>query len=67
MKLYDIFYQSLNSTNDLDEAIQIVKREILRRKTTLENSTEDVSEKFEKMIKLQKKALSLEFLLKNKK
>lgn len=67
MKLYDIFYQTLVSTNDMDEAIRIVEKEILKRKTSLENINENISEKLDKMIELQKKAKKLEFLLNNKK
>lgn len=66
MKLYDLFYQSLLSSNDFDEAVRVVEREILKRKTTLENSSEIFSVKLEKIMELRKKAKNLEFINKVK-
>ena len=59
MKLYDLFFNTLATTNDFELAIKAVENEILKRKTCLplQNSDtyQDLKINLEKIIKLENK------------
>jgi hypothetical protein len=59
MKLYDIFFQTLENTDNIDKAIQAVEQKILKRKTFLSIIVTDkydaLKTKLDKMMKLKRK------------
>ncbi|WUR03366.1 uncharacterized protein VNE69_04188 [Vairimorpha necatrix] len=57
MKLYDLFFSTLEMTDDIDEAIRSVETEILKRKTSLNitDSYDELNNKLKEIINLKKK------------
>lgn len=66
MKLYDLFYKTLDSTNDIDMAIKAVEQQILKRKTFLPLVVSDkydkLSSKLDNLMRLKKKVEILKLI-----
>lgn len=63
MKLYDLFYKTLDSTDNIDMAIQAVERHILKRKTFLPLIISDKYDKLNlKLVNLMRLKKKIEIL-----